>query len=554
MPGPALLFLLRAATGAARAAAVGARAATLRIATAANVMARAGARLAANTLRVARSVARSALRGSRAFLLKAYRFLRFGAWLIRRLTREFVSRAISLFMRLRSQAERIYSFVQKPLSRRLVDAIRRTFGDAVAQSQGEFLGYIDDALNNPNYDKSERLLSVDIHRQNALKKYTEMVDFVLNNTQMSDEEIVDYMLKEVAPEVVAARVLATGDPTAGLDVDSEEHIARMAAEFLDFVHRVRDDAEALNRTRIVQYLLDETDKAAKAASFRQLLIAQLVRDKIFTDIDNVSFGALSQVDPGDVEAVNRAIQALSNANLGSADVERNKVIGEVLRSVAEVSWKAGLTMINEFAASAMRQQRIHAFEYLRIARDVRTRIRHLVKLYDAHHVDENAESIDPRAMRETDAELIDDEIAPVEPPPLLGEEEKESPGDLEEEEDDVTFGVWVLNARRMTQYHCQDCESLASLTSFAPVPISQLPQPGTETECGDKCGCDIEEVDPQEHEQLYQTWSSVYRTVFDQDLPAKFEDIPRQILPSMLHFMADDYEKTVKWARRLHII
>lgn len=555
MPGPAILLLLRAAATVGRAAAVGTRAAAARMAAAARVLARAGARLASKTLSRARSIAKSALRGSRALILKAYRALRFGAWLIRRLTREFISRAFALYIRLRSKAEHLYHMLGKSPEKQLVELVRRAFFDAVAQSKGEFTSQLEDALNNPTYDKSERLLAIDLHRQNALKKYTQLVDFVVSETEMSDEEIVDQMLREVAPEVVAARILSIGDPTAALDVDAEEHIARMATEFLNFVHRVRENADTMNRMRIVQYLLDQTEKASKAASFRQTLLSQLVRDKIFTDIDNVSFGALSNINPDDVDGAERAAKALSNINLGSPDVERNSVIGEVLHSIANMAWKGGLTVLTEFAVAALRQERLFAFEYLRIVREARTRISRLVRPYSAHHIDEDAETVDPGAMRKTDEELIDEGIAAAEPPPIPGEEEQQSPGDLEaEEENDITFGVWTLNARRMTQYHCPDCEALAALTEFAPVPIHQLPQPGTETECGSMCGCDIVEVTPDEHDQSYQNWSSIYKQVFDQALPAKFDEIPREIMPSLLHYMSDDYEKAVKWAKRLQIV
>jgi len=66
------------------------------------------------------------------------------------------------------------------------------------------------------------------------------------------------------------------------------------------------------------------------------------------------------------------------------------------------------------------------------------------------------------------------------------------------EEDETIYGVWETNARAVSSKNCEDCLALEALTHSAPVPIVQLPVPGAETVCGERCNCAIRPVSASE--------------------------------------------------------
>jgi hypothetical protein len=569
MPGPAIFFaLLRGALIASgRAAVAGSRIAATKLASGARLMSRLGMRFAESSLRVAKRLATNVFKGSKILAMKAWQALKRGAMLIRKVVARVVSRIISIINRLRTQVERASTQYISQIKRNLANSMMRIFNDASLESNREFAEAIDDYLNNPTYDKSERFLKLNALRSALLAKYTNLVEWTLNNSNLSDDEIIRRLLREVEPEVVAARILATGDPTAGLDVDVGAHLERIAAGFIEFIRQIHAGNERINRIRIVQFLIDETMRGARAASFRQLLIDQLSRDKIAINIDNAVIGAVSAQRSHDIQLMPeqellriRAIGELVVGEEGPGSVvNRNARIAQAMAIIGELATRAGLIALNEYLYAALRMQKITAFEYLGLIRHVKFNLSRLENPQE--EMEEAEKPIKPTPIHETEPESPEIAESEVLPPALLhisdpieDEDEDESEALVDEPEEDVIYGIWVLNARRMTRYHCSDCEALAALTSFAPVPIHTLPQPGTETACGDLCGCDIEEVSADEQGKSYMSWNAIFKDAFGFDLPSKFDDIPKQILPTFFHMIYEDYDFMEKWARKLGIL
>ena len=119
-------------------------------------------------------------------------------------------------------------------------------------------------------------------------------------------------------------------------------------------------------------------------------------------------------------------------------------------------------------------------------------------------------------------------------------EEREEPDGRErdEEDDETIYGVWRVNCTRVTQRHCSDCLALEALTALGPVPIENLPTPGTETQCGSECACCIDEVSASEAEQFSRIyWQGapyfLSQEQIDELLSSRSEDAMRLALARM---------------------
>jgi hypothetical protein len=121
------------------------------------------------------------------------------------------------------------------------------------------------------------------------------------------------------------------------------------------------------------------------------------------------------------------------------------------------------------------------------------------------------------------------------------------------EEDDVLYGIWETNATRTVQENCPDCVALETLTSMYPVPVAELPTPGVETLCAQRCACAIRVVNADEFDQIRGQWSTVWERFTGETMPNRFEKEDVTKVKALVNVMLGDAKRFSAWAKRFDI-
>ena len=131
-------------------------------------------------------------------------------------------------------------------------------------------------------------------------------------------------------------------------------------------------------------------------------------------------------------------------------------------------------------------------------------------------------------------------------------QEEEEPFEMAEE-DDVLYGIWETNATRTVQENCPDCTALEALTSMYPVPVAELPTPGVETLCAQRCACAIRVVNADEFDAVRGQWSTVWQRFTGEAMPTRFEKEDGIKVKALINVLTKDAERFGKWAKRFHV-
>jgi hypothetical protein len=542
MPVAALLSALArvaAATGttALRAGATGFRASAAAARTAARALGRSIVRFSQAVGRIIRRTGASIAKATRQVM---------------NLLRRSILRIVNFVQnRIRAAQRRFSQFYQsfrnkidKDIERKIIEG----FNDSVVQSNAQFEDAIVQAIEEPEDTKARRNLKIDALRHRFVQRFTDVAFDVLRaQREMTDEELMEIFRLRIAPEIAAARVIATEDPSSILDQDAMYHLALVAENFLEMASQMESDMDALN---LVGYLTTEGVMAAKAAAFRQQLLAQAVRDRIAVDIDSAIMASVSKF-------ANTHAKALGDEELAFIDKVVSEVLGapvlysqpsrimRLAHSLSGISFilsKTAIQFIEDVMRAAMRGQHSSAHKYIKILRDG---IRKLSDVPQAElrvpdevslPTDERAEEI-VQETEQAQAETLKEQEEPFE----------------DAEEDDVLYGIWETNATRMVQENCPDCIALETLTSMYPIPVAELPTPGVETLCAQRCACAIRVVNADEFDQIRGQWSTVWQRFTGETMPDKFEKEDATKVKALVNVMLGDAKRFSAWAKRFNV-
>ena len=523
-------------------------------------------RAGATTFRAATSVARAATTAARALGRATARFSQVVGRIIRR-TGATIARAtrralsairrsvlqIVNFVRNRIRAIRnrfvqaYQSFRNKleaDIERRIVEA----FNDAVVRSNSDFEDAITNMIEEPDDNKARRNLKIDALRYRFVERFTQVVQDVLSaQREMSEEELLEVFRTRIAPEIAAARVITTEDPSAILDVDLMHQLALVAENFLDMATRMEDQIDAM---RLVDYLTVEGVMSAKAAAFRQQLLAQAVRDRIAVNTDAAIMATVTKF-------ANTHAKALGDEELAFIDSVVSEVLGasvmyqqpsrimRLANSLAGVSFvlsRTALQFVDDVLHAAMRNQHLSSHRYIKILRDG------IRKMADVPQAKLN---LPDDVFLPTD-DRVEEVIPEIEQAEEEARQEEEEPFEMAEE-DDVLYGVWETNATRTVQENCPDCTALEALTSMYPIPVAELPTPGVETLCAQRCACAIRVVNADEFDAVRGQWSTVWQRFTGETMPTKFEKEDGVKVKALINVLTKDADRFSKWAKRFHV-
>ena len=318
--------------------------------------------------------------------------------------------------------------------------------------------------DRPDDGKARRNLKIDALRYRFVERFTQVVQDVLSaQREMSDEDLLEVFRTRIAPEIAAARVIATEDPSSLLDTDAMYQLALVAENFLQMASAMEDDMDAM---RLIDYLTTEGVMAAKAAAFRQQLLAQAVRDRIAVNTDAAIMASVSKF-------ANPHAQALGEEEIAFIDSVVSEVLGASLmhqqpsrimrlaNSLSGVSFslsKIALRFIDSVLNFVMRDQHLSSHKYIKVLRDA------IHRLADAPQAKLDL----PEEVTLPTDENVEEAVSEAEQAATEAREEQEEPFE-DAEEDDVLYGIWETNATRTVQENCPDCTALETLTSMYPI-------------------------------------------------------------------------------------
>jgi len=370
---------------------------------------------------------------------------------------------------------------------------------------------------------------------------------VSRQDSLTEADLVDIFRRRIAPELVAARIVMTEDPTSVLDEDAMYHLAIVAENFVVMAQNLESE---MDNFRLSAYLTTEALMGARTAAFRQQLLAQAVRDRIAVNVDAAIMASVSRfASPhakalGDEELafIDNVVSEVLGAPVLYEQPSRIERLAHSLSGVSFTLSKMAIQFVEDVIHAAMRIQHVSAHKYLKILRDG------MRKLSDAP---QPKLKLPEEVSLPTDesAEEIVQETAQVEAETL---KEQEEPFESAEE-DDVLYGVWETNAKRTVEKSCPDCETLEILTSMYPVPIYELPTPGAETLCAEYCACEVHVVNKDEFDDVRTQWSSVWRRITDQEMPEQFTKEDNEQVKALLKIMNKDARFFSKWAKRMSV-
>jgi len=542
MPVAALLSALArvaAATGTTvlRAGATGFRASAAAARTAARALGRSIVRFSQAVGRIIRRTGASIARATRRVM---------------NLLRRSILRIVNFVQNRIRSAQRKFSQFYQSFRNKIDNDIERKiiegFNDSVVQSNAQFEDAITQAIEEPEDTKARRNLKIDALRHRFVQRFTDVAFDVLRaQREMTDEELMEIFRLRIAPEIAAARVIATEDPSSILDQDAMYHLALVAENFLEMASQMESDMDALN---LVGYLTTEGVMAAKAAAFRQQLLAQAVRDRIAVDVDSAIMAAVSKF-------ANTHAKALGDEELAFIDKVVSEVLGapvlysqpsrimRLAHSLSGISFilsKTAIQFVEDVMRAAMRGQHSSAHKYIKILRDG------IRKLSDVPQ----AELRVPDEVSLPTDDRVEEIVQETEQATTETLKEQEEPFE-DAEEDDVLYGIWETNATRMVQENCPDCIALETLTSMYPIPVAELPTPGVETLCAQRCACAIRVVNADEFDQIRGQWSTVWQRFTGETMPDKFEKEDATKVKALVNVMLGDAKRFSAWAKRFNV-
>ena len=453
-----------------------------------------------------------ARRGGSAFLNRARKALTSIYRRIQSILVDVVGGAQRIINRAQAEFTSVLSRIDFRLpDREISKTIARYFRSAINRSNADFANTLEEALEDR--DKLRKQIKLNDLRARGLIRFVSLLERVAAGKFQTPEEALAEFFESIEPVMLAIRVVETGDPTIVSDPDVESRLVEMASMFMEFASVAHRDP--LRIASMAEVLADEMMRDARIAGFRFVLASQVVRDRVLADLPEAT---ISSVFRGAESVSDELLSEIEEAMDSSKQVSPQKLIQNIaalVREAAVISAHGLSRMLSVFGVDAvkraMRQEGISVAEYMDAVKDA----------FAGAHKDAVAGA--------------------------HGEQE-------EEEEDNVIYGVWVRNAKRTVEKSCADCEALEALTSLKPVPITELPTPGVETQCGANCACDVEEVSGDEFMELYAGWKTVYREVFESELPESPEEIPPALIRPLLHMVLSNYQSAEKWAKRLDIL
>jgi len=519
----------------------------------------AGLRISAAKARAASVAARALGRSTVRFAQAVGRIIRRSGATIARATRQVMNLLRRSILRIvnfvhnrmrvsQRKVSQLYQSFRNKINNDIERKIVEGFNNSVVQSNTQFEDAIIQTIEEPEDTKARRNLKIDALRHRFVQRFTDVAFDVLNaQREMTNDELMEIFRLRIAPEIAAARVIATEDPSSILDQDAMYHLALVAENFLEMASQMESNMDALN---LVGYLTTEGVMAAKAAAFRQQLLAQAVRDRIAVNVDAAIMASVSKF-------ANTHVKALGDEELAFIDKVVSEVLGasvlysqpsrimRLAHSLSGVSFtlsKIAIQFIEDVMRSAMRGQHSSSHKYIKILRDG---IRKLsdVPQAELRLPDETSISTDDRAeevvqeTEQTATETLKEQEEPFE----------------DAEEDDVLYGIWETNATRTVQENCPDCVALETLTSMYPVPVAELPTPGVETLCAQHCACAIRVVNADEFDQIRGQWSTVWERFTGETMPNRFEKEDVTKVKALVNVMLGDAKRFSAWAKRFDI-
>jgi len=542
MPVAALLSALArvaAATGTTvlRAGATGFRASAAAARTAARALGRSIVRFSQAVGRIIRRTSASITRATRRVM---------------NVLRRSILRIVNFVQNRIRSAQRKFSQFYQSFRNKIDNDIERKiiegFNDSVVQSNAQFEDAITQAIEEPEDTKARRNLKIDALRHRFVQRFTDVAFDVLRaQREMTDEELMEIFRLRIAPEIAAARVIATEDPSSILDQDAMYHLALVAENFWEMASQMESDMDALN---LVSYLTTEGVMAAKAAAFRQQLLAQAVRDRIAVDVDSAIMAAVSKFANthakalGDEELafIDKVVSEVLGAPVLYSQPSRIMRLAHSLSGVGFILSKTAIQFIEDVMRAATRSQHSSSHKYIKILRDG------IRKLSDVPQ----AELRLPDEVSLPTDERAEEIVQETEQATTEALREQEEPFE-DAEEDDVLYGIWETNATRMVQENCPDCIALETLTSMYPIPVAELPTPGVETLCAQRCACAIRVVNADEFDQIRGQWSTVWQRFTGETMPDKFEKEDATKVKALVNVMLDDAKRFSAWAKRFNV-
>ena len=446
--------------------------------------------------------------------------------------------------RIKAASEKVRSAYQNykdKIDQRIMREISRAFNDAVAGSNNAF----ENVMSSPAQADRPRQIKLETLRSRFVDRFRQIVEDVSRQDSLTEADLVDIFRRRIAPELVAARIVMTEDPTSVLDEDAMYHLAIVAENFVAMAQNLESE---MDNFRLSAYLTNEALMGARTAAFRQNLLSQVVRDRIAADTDNAIIASVTRF-------ASPHARALSEEELAFIDVIVSEVLGSSVSSqpgrivrlanslsqVAPALSNRALQFIDDVISFVQKTYDATAGKYFRL---LKARLAALT------------------GNREDKAMLLDSEQDTVETPEdleiqadeLIQEAEDEQPDyEVGEEDEGIMYGVWETNAKRTVEKNCPDCEALETLTSMYPVPIYELPTPGAETLCAENCACEVHVVNKDEFDDVRSQWSSVWRRITDQEMPEQFTREDNEQVKALLKIMNKDARFFSKWAKRMSV-
>lgn len=564
MPIPAVIaaaarVALAATSSAVRATAAGLRAGGGAIASAARAFARAGASFSRSVARLTRKAIEIARRGGSAFVNRArrafsslYRRIQNALADVATIARRIATTAQKNFSRIVSHID--YRMREHDIAKNLI----RYFRSATQRSGADFAELLEEMLEDR--DSFRKQVKLNYLRTRGLMRFTALLEEVAAGKFQTPEEALAEFFDRIEPVMSALRVVETGDPTVVVDADVESRLVEMAAMFMDFMTQV--DESPLQIASMAEMLADEMMRDVRISGFRALLASQVLRDRVFTDSGEATIAAIMR----DVELMSDDVlsevewiaDSIRRAPLGTLLSNIIRVIGAASQAAATGLSRMLAALGVESLRDSFRNRRLSVQQYLDSLRRFRRAVADVTGEGEEPPVEVSLITLDDemahRVAEETHDPLVAKMISDVEREPADVESSMYGSQEEDDAEDNVIYGIWVRNARRTVERSCSDCEALEMITSLKPIPITELPTPGVETECGQNCACAVEEVSGDEFVELYKTWQSVYREVFESELPESPEDLSPALIPALLHMVLKDYQSGERWLKRLDIL
>lgn len=434
-----------------------------------------------------RALARKAQQGFIDAINKVMRLLRRVANAVRRLIQRVVSRFSDGYVALDEESRRRAFF------RDTTRQLRKNIENALMESEAAFYDAIEEAAMGIA-DEDEIRQRIAEMRKDALRDRIRQIarDFVMET--ISRDEAMAEFIDRVIPAMIAERIVAAGDVGAIEDQDIAYEALEYLAMFSAFLEEVERGTDMSARAmRMVEGLVGEMDRAVARSRYRHTLLRLLLHDaSVSVDVRAVFWQAA-----GELQDARELVESMA----------------EDARAVAR-----GERSMRDFLATLVDRAREMRARQAEFAGLVTRKTRKLISAaYERGLID---------------SEAYDDLREQLKQPMEVAQEQAQQM----QERVPAVYGVWRLNCTRSVNEHCKECLALNALTHTYPVPIEDLPIPGTSTPCYENCACCVEQVGEEEFGALAIEYWSERAARAGADVSAVLrllEDDPMSLLMSM---------------------